>query len=146
MYPCGGSPSGTLAFFVFGPPKLILVSWDISSLSTCHFASVIFSIAWIFSSSVMLLSMMAAALALLAADAGFALAGGFPDTYRAALPFPGAEAGSRRARTVESLGIISVSSVYSAACQCWFLSRVMDAPTLVGVLFVYLEIKVCAIS
>lgn len=92
------------------------VSCDISSFSTCHLASVILSIAWIFSSSVMLLSMIAAALALDAADAGFALAGGFPDTYRAARPFPGADAGRRRARTVESLGIISVSSVYSAYC------------------------------
>ena len=44
---------------------------------------------------------------------GFALTGGFPETYRAARPFPGADAGNRRARTVESFGMISVSSVYS---------------------------------
>ena len=44
---------------------------------------------------------------------GFALTGGLPETYRAARPLPGADAAVRRARTVESLGIISVSSVYS---------------------------------
>ena len=57
--------------------------------------------------------MMAAVPALLVDDVDFALAGGFPETYRAARPFPSADAGSLRARTVESLGMISVSSVYS---------------------------------
>lgn len=54
----------------------------------------------------------------LAEALGFALAGGFPDTYRAALPLPGADAGNLRASTVESFGMISVSSVYSTSCQC----------------------------
>lgn len=49
----------------------------------------------------------------LAVVEGFALEGGLPETYRAARPFPGAAAGNLLARTVESLGIISVSSVYS---------------------------------
>jgi hypothetical protein len=53
-------------------------------------------------------------LLVLAAAEGFALTGGFPETYLAARPFPGADAGSLLARTVESLGMISVSSVYSA--------------------------------
>lgn len=56
---------------------------------------------------------MSTALPDLVGAVGFALTGGLPDTYRAALPFPGADAGNLRARTVESLGIISVSSVYS---------------------------------
>lgn len=67
------------------------------------------------SSSVMALSMIAAVFDLAVAF-GFALAGGFPETYRAARPLPGADAGNLRARTVESLGMISVSSVYSTLC------------------------------
>lgn len=94
----------------------------------------------------MLLSIIAAALALVAAEAGFALEGGFPDTYRAARPFPGADAGRRRARTVESLGIISVSSVYSVQCQSYSVTWVGSAPTFIGVLFIDFEIKVCPIS
>lgn len=67
-----------------------------------------------FSASVMLLFISMALTALLAVAAlCLALTGGLPETYRAARPLPGAEAGNRRARTVESLGMISVSSVYS---------------------------------
>ena len=67
------------------------------------------------SSSVIALSIATVLTGLLpvATPNGFALTGGFPETYRAARPLPGAAAGNRRARTVESLGIISVSSVYS---------------------------------
>jgi len=72
--------------------------------------------ALIFSSSDMALLIAADILEVAAAVVGFAVAGGLPETYRAARPLPGTAAGSRRARTVESLGIISVSSVYSTAC------------------------------
>lgn len=94
----------------------------------------------------MLLSIIAAALAFVAADVGFALAGGFPDTYRAARPFPGAEAGKRRARTVESLGMISVSSVYSINVSNDQSVESTIAPTLIRILLVYLEIEIGTIS
>ena len=70
---------------------------------------------------------------------GFALTGGLPDTYRAARPLPGADAGKRRARTVESLGIISVSSVYSEYKVNTILrSRGWNQQTFITVFFVYL--------
>lgn len=74
---------------------------------------------------------------------GFALAGGFPETYRAALPLPGTAAGRRRARTVESFGMISVSSVYSVfalARQPTILSNF--GFTFIRVLFVDLQVEV----
>jgi len=71
--------------------------------------------ALIFSSSDMALSIAADILEAAAVVVCFTVlvAGGLPETYLAARPLPGTAAGSRLASTVESFGIISVSSVYS---------------------------------
>lgn len=66
-----------------------------------------------FSSSLKALSIAALILLPASVEAALAAAGGLPDTYRAARPLPAEAAGNLRARTVESFGMISVSSVYS---------------------------------